>query len=89
VKGVGFVRVCASGEKKRKREKIQGSKPLIPLPLHLQGKKQYSVVQNDIVSVFFLGKGNEFGNNPKIDYDSCLPLYNAYGARTLHSKCCR
>jgi hypothetical protein len=38
---------------------------------------------------FFLRKGNEFGNNPKIGYDSCLPLYNAYGARTLHSKCCK
>jgi hypothetical protein len=56
VKGMGFVRVCASGEKKRKREKIQGSKPLLPLPLRVQGKKQYSVVQNDIISVFFFKK---------------------------------
>jgi hypothetical protein len=56
VRGVGFVKVCASGEKERKHEKIQGSKPLLPLPLRVQGKKQYSVVQNDIVSVFFFKK---------------------------------
>jgi hypothetical protein len=77
------------GRKRESGKKYRGAKPLLPLPLRVQGKKQYSVVQNDIVSVFYLRKGNEFGNNPKIGYDSCLPLYNAYGARTLHSKCCR
>jgi hypothetical protein len=25
-------------------------------------------------------------NNPKMGYDSCSPLYNAYGAKTLLSK---
>jgi hypothetical protein len=25
-------------------------------------------------------------NNPKMGYDSCSPLYNAYGAKTLLGK---
>jgi hypothetical protein len=28
-------------------------------------------------------------NNPKIGYDSCPPLYNAYGAKILCSKYCK
>jgi hypothetical protein len=52
VRGVGLVRVWASGEKERKREKYRGAKLLLPLPLRGQGKKENSVVQNDIVSGF-------------------------------------
>jgi hypothetical protein len=72
VRGVGFVRVCASGEKERKQEKIQRSKPLLPLPLRVKGKKKNSAVQNGIVAVFLekkKRKGNEFGNNSKIGYN--------------------
>jgi hypothetical protein len=36
---------------------------------------------------FFLKKRKtKFGSDPKLGYDSCPPLYNAYGAKTLHSK---
>jgi len=56
------------------RKKIQGSKPLFPLPLCVQGKQENNVVQNGIVLVFFLRKNNEFGNNPKRGYDNC-PLF--------------
>jgi len=35
---------------------------------------------------FFLEKEKRFGGDPKMGYDSCPPLYNAYGAKTLHSK---
>jgi len=66
---VGFVRVCASGEKERKQEKIQGSKLLLLLPLCVKGKKKNSAVQNGIVAVFLekkKRKGNEFGNNKDI-----------------------
>jgi len=28
----------------------------------------------------------KFGSDPKMGYDSCPPLYNAYGAKTLRSK---
>jgi hypothetical protein len=52
VRGVGLVRVWASGEKERKREKYRGAKLLLPLPLRGQGKKENNVVQNDIVSGF-------------------------------------
>jgi hypothetical protein len=38
------------------------------------------------VFVFFEEKENEFGSDPKMSYDSCPPLYNAYEAKTLHSK---
>jgi len=29
------------------------------------------------------------GNNQKMGYDSCPPLYNAYGAKILRSKFCK
>jgi hypothetical protein len=43
--------------------KKQGNKPLLPLPLRVQRKKENNAVQNDTVSkVFFLGwKKIEFG----------------------------
>jgi hypothetical protein len=31
----------------------------------------------------------ELVNNPKMGYDSCPPLYNAYGAKILCSKYCK
>jgi hypothetical protein len=55
---MGFVRVWASEEKERKREKIQGSKAILPLPLRIQGKKENSAVQNGTIVVFFLRKRN-------------------------------
>jgi len=37
--------------------------------------------------VFFLKKRKtKFGSDPKLGYDSCPPLYNAYRAKTLRSK---
>jgi hypothetical protein len=33
-----------------------------------------------------LEEEKKFGCDPKIGYDSCPPLYNAYGAKTLRSK---
>jgi hypothetical protein len=54
-RGVGLVSFLVLG-RERKREKIQGSKPLLSMPLRIQGKKkQYSAVQNSTVSVLFLG----------------------------------
>ena len=53
VRGMGFVRVWASEEKKRKQEKIQGSKVILHLPLRMQGKKENNAVQNGTVVVFF------------------------------------
>ena len=45
---------------------------------------------NGTVSVFstffFLRKENVIWKNLKMGYDSCPPLYNAYGAKTLRSK---
>jgi hypothetical protein len=35
---------------------------------------------------FFWRKEKKFRSDPKIGYDSCPPLYNAYGAKTLRSK---
>jgi len=58
VRGMGFVRVWASEEKERKREKIQGSNAILPLPLRIQGKKENSAVQNGTIVVFFLRKRN-------------------------------
>jgi len=53
VRGVGFVGISGL-ERERKREKIQGSKLLLRLPLRVQGKKkQHRAVQNGIVSCFF------------------------------------
>lgn len=42
-------------------------------PLRIKGKKKNNAIQNSIVSsYFFFGrKGNEFGDNLKIDYDNC------------------
>jgi hypothetical protein len=51
--------------RKKKRKKIQGSKDILPLPLHMQGKKENNAVQNGTVVVLFLRKGNEYGNNQK------------------------
>ena len=31
-----------------------------------------------MVLLLFLRKGNEFGSDPKMCYNSCPPLYNAY-----------
>jgi hypothetical protein len=39
--------------------------------------------------LFFFFERNEFGNNPKMGYDSCPPLYNAYEAKILRSKFCK
>jgi hypothetical protein len=50
VRGIGFVRVRESGEKGRKK---QGNKPLLPLLLRVQRKKENNVIQNDTVSKFF------------------------------------
>jgi hypothetical protein len=33
-----------------------------------------------------LEEEKKFGSDPKMGYDSCHPLYNAYGAKTLRSK---
>jgi len=52
--GVGRVDFGSSGEREKARKK-QGNKPLLPLPLCVQGKKENSVVQKGIVSFFFLG----------------------------------
>ena len=51
-------------------------------------KKLHSVVQNGTVQVFFFFKKRKkkIGSDPKMGYDSCPPLYNAYGAKPLHSK---
>jgi hypothetical protein len=44
-----------------------------------------------ILFLFFLRerKKCEFGNNSKMGYDSCPPLYNAYEAKILRSKFCK
>jgi len=38
------------------------------------------------VFFFFKKRKTKFGSDPKLSYDSCPPLYNAYGAKTLRSK---
>jgi len=38
------------------------------------------------VFFFFKKRKTKFGSDPKLGYDSCPPLYNAYGAKTLRSK---
>jgi hypothetical protein len=35
---------------------------------------------------FFWRKEKKFRSDPKMGYDSCPPLYNACGAKTLRSK---
>jgi hypothetical protein len=59
-----------------------------PLSLHLQGRRSCTVpFKTPPCSFFFLKKRKtKFGSDPKLGYDSCPPLYNAYGAKTLHSK---
>jgi hypothetical protein len=55
------------------------------------GKKENSAVQNGTVSVscfFFLTKKNNvIWKNPKMGYDSCPPLYNAYEAKKSSMLC--
>jgi hypothetical protein len=56
----GFGQVGRKGESGKK----QGNKPLLPLPLRVQRKKENNAVQNDTVSevFFFLGwQKIEFG----------------------------
>ena len=52
-------------------------------------KKLHCTVQNGTVQFFFFffeEKEKKFRSDPKMGYDSCPPLYNAYGARTLRNK---
>jgi hypothetical protein len=53
---------------------MQENKPLLPLLLRVQGKKENNVVQNGTVSGFFWRLGEFFflnmENNPKIGYDN-------------------
>jgi len=65
VRDMGRVRVWASEEKERNRKTIQGSKPLLPLPLCMQGKKENSAIQNDTISVFFFKKEMNLGITQK------------------------
>jgi len=51
--GVGHVGFGSLGER-GKAGKKQGNKPLLPLPLRVQGKKENSIVQKGTVSFFFL-----------------------------------
>jgi hypothetical protein len=50
------------------------------------GKKENSAKTTLFRVVFFEENENKFGSDPKMGYDSCPPLYNAYGAKTLHSR---
>jgi hypothetical protein len=50
--GVCRVGFGSSGERGKARKK-QGNKPLLPLPLRVQGKKENSVVQKGTISFFF------------------------------------
>jgi hypothetical protein len=53
--------VVKSGEERGGKDDLKSSSSL---PLHMQGKKENSVVQNNTISgVFFRRKGNECGNN--------------------------
>jgi hypothetical protein len=53
--GVGHVGFESLGERENKKK--QGNKPLLPLPLRVQGKKENNAIQNNIVLVFFRGWG--------------------------------
>jgi len=60
--------------------------------MHLQGRRSCTVPFKTapcslfVYLFFFKEKENEFGSDPKMGYDSCPTLYNAYGAKTLRSK---
>jgi len=61
------------------------------LSLYLQGRRSCTVsfktAPCSFCFHFFLKKRKtKFGSDPKLGYNSCPPLYNAYGAKTLRSK---
>jgi hypothetical protein len=57
------------------------------LPLHVQRRRSCTVpFKTAPCRVFFFNKRKKFGSDPKMGYDSCPPLYNAYEAKTLRSK---
>jgi hypothetical protein len=47
------------GRKKERGKKYKGAKLLLPLPLRVQGKKENSAIQNDIVLCFFFFEEKE------------------------------
>jgi hypothetical protein len=47
------------GERKKEGKKYKGAKLLLPLPLRVQGKKENSAIQNDIVLCFFFFEEKE------------------------------
>ena len=84
--------LCKWEGKQRQRVGKKDLNSSSSLPLCAQGNKENIVVQNDTVLFFFLRKGNEFWNNPKMDYDRVYPFYNfkraniSRGKFSLHSK---
>jgi hypothetical protein len=86
--GMGFGRVLC----KWKGEKVSGKNILknllLPCLLHAQGRRSCTVPFKTAPCrfFFFVNKRKKFGSDPKMGYDSCPPLYNAYEAKTLRSK---
>jgi hypothetical protein len=77
------------GEREGKNNGKNFQKSPSPLSLHLQGRRSCTVPFKTAPCsffFFFLEKEKRFGGDPKMGYDSCPPLYNAYGVKTLHSK---
>jgi hypothetical protein len=79
------------GEREGKNSGKNFQKSPSPLSLHLQGRRSCTVpfktAPCNFFFHFFLKKRKtKFGSDPKLGYDSCPPLYNAYGAKTLRSK---
>jgi len=63
------------GQVRGMRDKVRcrGEKLLLPLPLHVQGKKKHNAVQNGTVSCslpFFFGIFSFFMRGPKMSYNN-------------------
>jgi hypothetical protein len=84
--GMACVRVLWASWKRRRIAGKKYLKSSSSLSLHAQGRRRTVLKRHCFGLFFFEENENKFGSDPKMGYDSCPPLYNAYGAKTLHSR---
>jgi len=76
--GMGHAGFLASGVERESGEN--------DLNMHSEEEAAQCRSKQHRAGFFFLKKRKKIGSDPKMGHDSCPPLYNAYGAKTLRSK---